>query len=106
MLRLCYNIFNNPASMRYFVLFFYLSFTLAACAPSPERQSALTAAAMTITAAAWTPTSTITNPPTETSTPSPTQTQTTPPSATPKPTTASTRNPEPSRTPALAATAV
>jgi hypothetical protein len=62
--------------MRSYVFFIILALIIAACAPSPEKQAAMTATSMTATAAAWTPTSSPTKSPTNTTTPTPTYTST------------------------------
>ena len=82
--------------MKGFAFFVCLLFILTACGPSPEQQAAMTATAMTATAAAWTPTPTATNTPT--STPTPTATETPTPTLTPTPTDTPTVTPSPTAT--------
>ncbi len=60
--------------------------TMAACGPSPERQAAMTATALTAIAAAWTATPSATPTLTSTPTPIPTPTPTLTPTITPTPT--------------------
>ncbi len=69
---------------------------LTACGPSAEQQAAMTATALTATAAAWTPTPTSTHTPTPTLTPTPTQTPT--PTLTPTSTSTPTATPSPTAT--------
>lgn len=71
---------------------------LAACGPSAEEQAAMTAMAMTATAAAWTPTPTITPSPTLTPTETPTPTDTATQTLTYTPTDTPTKTPVPTKT--------
>lgn len=84
-----------------FILILSLFLSLVACGPTPEQMSATLAAAMTSTAAAWTPTPTHTATPTATITPTPTETPTptltATPTRTPTKTSTPTQTPDPSR---------
>lgn len=81
--------------MKKMVMIICMLFLLAACGPSAEQQAAMTATAMTATAAAWTLTPTVTNTPTNTPTPTPTPTDTLTPTLTPT----ITNTPTPTRDP-------
>ena len=70
-----------------------------ACGPSVEEQAAMTAAAITATAAAWTKTPTITYTPTSTATQTPTPTETFTPTPSETPTQTPTQTSTPTNTP-------